>query len=145
MPDTPPRLYIVSIMEAADSVEVDESGTLPASYSLLLGLSRRLTGYEIAELLDSTVMSFFNSGDLMWLGISDTTVDELAERRSEIQKVLDDVVSRASVLQQAIETTDKAHADAQMVEYDRRRALMSKINKSLKLEWETPPNQGSTS
>jgi hypothetical protein len=72
----------------------------------------------------------------MWLGIADTTLDEFAHRRREIQQLLDEVVPRASVIQQAVETTDEAHADAQRTEYERRRTLMSEINKDLRRERE---------
>jgi hypothetical protein len=120
MAESPARLRIISIRTTSDFIAVDESGALPEHYSLLVGLSRRLTGYENDELLGDESVSFFNSGDLMWLGIADTTLDEFAERRHEFQQLLDDVVAKAAVIQQAVETTDQAHADAQRDEYERR-------------------------
>ena len=82
MAESPKRLRIISIMTAEDFIAVDESGALPEKYSLLVGLSRLLTGYEIAELVNDESVSFFNSGDLMWLGIADTTLHEFAQRRN---------------------------------------------------------------
>jgi hypothetical protein len=136
MAESPERVRIISIMTAEDFIAVDESGALPERYSLLVGLSRLLTGYEIAELVNEESVSFFNSGDLKWLGIADTTLDEFAQRRHEIQQLLDDVVAKAAVIQQAVETTDQAHADAQRDEYERRRTVMSDINMDLRREWQ---------
>jgi hypothetical protein len=136
MAEGPERLTIVSITTTEDFIAVDDSGALPKTYSLLVGLSRMLTGYEIAELVDDESVSFFNSGDLLWLGIADTTLDEFAHRRREIQQLLDDVVPKAAVIQQAVETTDEAHADAQRDEYERRRALLTEINNDLRRERE---------
>ena len=136
MAERPERLTIVSIRTTDDFIAVDNSGALPEKYSLLLGLSRLLTGYELAELVNDAPVAFFNSGDLRWLGVADTTLDEFAQRRHELQQLLDDVVPKAAVIQQAVETTDQAHAEAQRAEYQRRRTLMSDINKALRQERE---------
>jgi hypothetical protein len=49
---------------------------------------------------------------------------------------LDHVVPKAAVIQQAVETTDEAHADAQRDEYERRHTLLSEINNDLRRERE---------
>ncbi|GAB3037303.1 hypothetical protein [Mycobacterium bourgelatii] len=130
------RLRIVSIQPTEDFVQEDEVGTLPERYSLLLGMSRRITSYELAEVTAETSVSFVDSGDPRWLRLADTTLDEFAERRHEIQQIVDDAVSKAAVYQEVAETTGQAHAAAQQAEYIRRRKLMSDINVALRSELE---------
>lgn len=142
MAEQPERLRILSIQVTDDFLQTDDIGTLPERYSLLLGMPRPLTGYELAELTAETGMGFVDSGDSRWLRLADTTLDEFVARRHEIQQILDEVVPKAAVFQHAAEATGQAHAESQQAEYFRRRKLMSDLNVELRseLEQDTQPD-----
>jgi septal ring factor EnvC (AmiA/AmiB activator) len=70
-------------------------------------------------------------GDLMWVALTDTTLDELSETLPDIQDLLAQIESRASALEQAFDVLEGANARDQQDELERRRDLLAEINRAL--------------
>jgi hypothetical protein len=112
------RLRVVSVNFTGDHMVTDETGTLVDKYTVVLGLSRRWTMYELAELLGygSQTAEFFDPGadkyGDMWLGVKNTTVDEIQEQLPRLQDLLAEIESQARVIEQAEAVAGEAHAAA---------------------------------
>jgi len=113
-----------------DAIALDDKGDLPERYSLSLGLSRRMTVYELAETVTDSFMEFVDTGDPMWLGITNTTLDELDQRQQALQERLTAIEIGAAVMEQAAETVDHAHAEAVRIEYHRRGEILERLNRA---------------
>lgn len=118
-------LNVVSVRLGNDHLPSGDIG-LPATYSVLLGLSRRLTAYEHAELVDPSI-ELVGTGDLMWLAAPQTTIEVVKERLPQIQDLLRDAVKRADPVEQAGEALAAGERD----ELQRRMILVGEINRSL--------------
>ena len=132
------RLRIVAVNFTGDHMVTDETGTLVDKYTVVLGLSRRWTMYELAELVEDPTAEFFDPGvdkyGDMWLGVKNTTVDHLQEQLPRLQALLAEIESKARVIEQAEAVAGEVHAALQRAEFDRRRKVLSDINQSLEPE-----------
>jgi hypothetical protein len=110
----------------------DETGTLVDKYTVVLGLSRRWTMYELAELIEDPTAEFFDPGEDkygdMWVGVRNTTVDDLREQLPRLQALLAEVESKARVIEEAEAVAGEGHAALQRTEFDLRRKVLSEIN-----------------
>lgn len=132
-------LRIVSIKPAKDYITVDSTGSLPERYGVLLGLSRRLSTYERALLLDDPSLPFIGGDDLMWLGIAEVTLDEIESKLPALQTLLAEAERDADALKQAAEVAGEALAAAQQAEVQRRRETLNRINSALAIERQPKP------
>ncbi|WP_164681172.1 hypothetical protein [Mycobacterium intracellulare] len=125
-------LSVVSVLPLNDSLPSDD-GLLPATYSVGLGLSRRITAYEYTEIVNSSpslagaLRGIGNPNDGMWLTIPDTTIDEVHERLPQWLDLLSEAVVRAKAVQQAADSL----ADGQRAELERRRDKVTEVNRWL--------------
>lgn len=128
-------LNVVSVTLAKDAIPTVDGG-LPAKYSVMLGLSRPISVYELAE-LDRTWPGLGNANDRHWLVVPTTTIDEVQSRLPDLQAQLSGVVERAAVVKSAAESLEAG----ERAEWERRQGVMSEINKSL-APYREPPVKG---
>src|SRR6478735_2139818 len=110
-------LNVVSVQLGEDALPSGGEG-LPATYSVLLGMSRHVTAYELAEIAS---IGLAGTGDPMWLIFPQTTVDALRDWLPELQDLLESAAERASALEQA----GDALAAGEQDELQRRVGVMS--------------------
>jgi hypothetical protein len=139
MPPGDTHLEIVSLkFDGYGYITTDDDGMLPEKYPVLLGLSRRLTIYERADLIDDPSTGLLGTSDLMWLGIRDTTVDKVRVALPSLQQRLAEAETRSGVLQEALEVTSEVLAVAQRAELERRQTVLQEINQSLRAAHQQP-------
>ena len=116
-------LNVVSVQLGKDALPSGDEG-LPATYPVMLGISRPITAYELAELASTDLAG---TGDPMWLVAPQTTVDAVRERLPELQDLLERAAERASAVEHAAEALAAGEQD----ELKRRLGVLSDINRSL--------------
>jgi hypothetical protein len=126
-----PRLEFVSVRLSGDQIPIKQSGyTLPETYVVLFGMSRRLTPFEQTELFDSPASGFNQGDDYLWLERR-TTLNEVRDHLDELQEVIAAAEMRAKALEEAAEAVDQAHLDDLRAEMQRRQELLGEINRLL--------------
>jgi len=101
---------------------------LPLKYSVMLGLSRPISDFELAE-LDQIWPGLRDAHARHWLVVPQTTIDNIQARLPEIQTQLGGVEERAAVIESVAETL----AAGDRAEWERRQGVMTEINRSLEL------------
>ena len=118
-------LNVVSVTLAKDARPTPDAG-LPVTYSVLLGLSRPISAYELVE-LGAVWPGVTDASDRHWLVVPNTTIDEVQGRLPGLQNDLAGVEARAAVVQAASESL----AAGEKAAWARRMGVVSEINKSL--------------
>jgi hypothetical protein len=130
MAGEPNQLRIVALRLLEDQIPTEESGgALPARYGVLLGLSRRMTVFERAELVQE---GFLDTGDLMWLGIQDTTLEEVRDAIPRFHETFATAESNAHVFEQAVGAATEGLAAQVREEAQHRQTLLGEINAELR-------------
>ena len=120
-------LNVVSVTLTKDCLPTGYEG-LPLKYSVMLGLSRPISDFELAE-LDQIWPGLRDAHARHWLVVPQTTIDNIQARLPEIQTQLGGVEERAAVIESVAETL----AAGDRAEWERRQGVMTEINRSLKL------------
>jgi len=120
-------LNVVSVTFTKDCLPTGDQG-LPLRYSVMLGLSRPISDFELAE-LDQIWPGLRDAHARHWLVVPQTTIDNIQARLPEIQTQLGGVEERAAVIESVAETL----AAGDRAEWERRQGVMTEINRSLEL------------
>jgi hypothetical protein len=118
-------LNVVSVTITRDCLPTGYEG-LPLRYSVMLGLSRPISDFELAE-LDQICPGLRDAHARHWLVVPATTIDDIKARLPEIQTQLGVVEERAAV----IESSAESFSAGDRVEWERRLGVMTEINLSL--------------
>lgn len=100
-----------------------------------MGLSRRITVYELAE-LQEIWPGVTDAYEHHWLVVPEATIDEVRDRLPDFQAQLEGVKERAAVVQAAAEALAAGEQD----ELKHRLNAMSEINRSL-APYRRPPTK----